>query len=166
MSLVRSEPGEGSTFTLYLPRVDAPEKADFHDEEPLIDGQGACVLVVEDNDDVGAFATQALSELGYDTVLAIDAEAALVELQTNAERFDAVFSDVVMPGMNGVELGQEIRRRHGNLPVLLTSGYSHVLAQNGDHGFELLHKPYSIEELSRVLRKIAIWRRGQRAQAG
>jgi hypothetical protein len=45
------------------------------------------------------------------------------------------------------------------LPVVLTSGYGHVLAQNGTYGFELLHKPYSVEQLSRVLRKAAIWQR-------
>lgn len=66
-----------------------------------------------------------------------------------------MFTDVVMPGMSGIELGQEIRRRFPLMPVLLTSGYSHVLAQNGNHGFELLHKPYSVEQLSRVLRRSA-----------
>ena len=66
-----------------------------------------------------------------------------------------MFSDVVMPGMNGVDLAREIRRRHPKLPVVLTSGYSHVLAQEGHHGFELLKKPYAVEDLSRVLRKAA-----------
>ena len=73
-----------------------------------------------------------------------------------------VFSDVVMPGMNGIDLAQEIRRRHHDLPVVLTSGYSHVLAQNGTYGFELLHKPYSVEQLSRLLRKVATWKRRKR----
>ncbi len=54
----------------------------------------------------------------------------------------------------GVELGEEIRRRHPGLPVILTSGYSHVLAEGGLHGFELSHKPYAAEELSRVLRRV------------
>ena len=75
------------------------------------------------------------------------------------ERFDAVFSDVVMPGMSGVELRQEIRRLYPHLPVVLTSGYSTVLAESGTHGFELLHKPYSIDELARVLQKVVNWRR-------
>jgi DNA-binding NtrC family response regulator len=70
-----------------------------------------------------------------------------------------VFSDVVMPGMNGVELGHEVRRLYHDLPVVLTSGYSHVLSQTGTGGFELLHKPYSIEQLSRLLRKAATRRR-------
>jgi DNA-binding NtrC family response regulator len=76
--------------------------------------------------------------------------------------FDVVFSDVVMPGMSGVELGHEIRRRYSSLPVVLTSGYSHVLAEEGRHGFELLQKPYAAEELSRVLRRVT--RRQQHGQ--
>jgi CheY-like chemotaxis protein len=155
--------GQGATFTLYLPRVAAPagENAARSAPEQLVDGGGACVLVVEDNPDVGAFATQALAELGYDTLLAPSGAAALAELEKDPSRFHVVFTDVVMPGMDGVELGQEIRRLHQNLPVLLTSGYSHILAQNGTHGFELLHKPYSIEQLSRMLRKASAWRHGK-----
>lgn len=95
-------------------------------------------------------------------VLANNAEEALAELARQANRFDVVFSDVVMPGMSGIELAQEIRRHHPDLPVLLASGYSHVLAQNGTYGFELLHKPYSVEQLSRLLRKISTWQRRKR----
>jgi DNA-binding NtrC family response regulator len=73
-----------------------------------------------------------------------------------------VFSDVVMPGMSGIDLAEEIRRRYPELPVVLTSGYSHVLAREGTHGFELLQKPYSIEQLSRTLH-IAVRDRGQRS---
>jgi PAS domain S-box-containing protein len=155
---VSSTPGKGSTFTLYLPRIDArnrPAPAPISEPEALLDGHGTCVLVVEDNPDVGKFAVQALAELGYVTVLAIDANAALAQLAENAQRFDVVFSDVVMPGMSGIELGHEIRRLYGPLPVVLTSGYSHVLAQSGSGGFELLHKPYSIEQLSRTLRSVS-----------
>jgi two-component system NtrC family sensor kinase len=162
---VESEVGRGATFTLYLPRVEAtaPLAEEIDEAEALIDGQGASVLVVEDNADVGAFTIQALSELGYSAVLAANAVAALGVLDGDAQRFDVVFSDVVMPGMNGIELGKEIRRRHTDLPVVLTSGYSDVLAQNGAHGFELLHKPYSIEQLSRTLKIAARWRRRRRA---
>ena len=142
----------------------APEEQPVEAAEPapLVDGHGTHVLVVEDNIDVGNFATQSLAELGYETVWAASAEEALAELAKSSERFDVVFSDVVMPGMNGIELGQRIRKDHHDLPVVLTSGYSHVLAQNGTFGFELLHKPYSIEQLSRILRKVATWQRRQR----
>ena len=67
-----------------------------------------------------------------------------------------------MPGMSSIDLAQEIRRLHFDLPVLLASGYSHVLAQNGTDGFELLLKSYSIEQFSRRLRKVTDWQRRRR----
>ena len=64
------------------------------------------VLVVEDNVEVGTFATAALAELGYATTLVGNATDALTELTRHADRFDVVFSDVVMPGMTGIDLAQ------------------------------------------------------------
>ncbi len=119
----------------------------------VADGLGRRVLVVEDYMEVGAFSTQLLQDLGYETTWATNAAEAL-RLLSGVTGFDVVFSDVVMPGMSGSELGQEIRRLHPNLPVVLTSGYSHVLAEEGRHGFELLHKPYAAEYLSRVLHRV------------
>lgn len=160
---VESEEGLGTTFTLYLPRV-AAELGDATTARVGADsaqGRGH-ILVVEDNEQVGAFSTQLLAELGFETTWAPSAEAALQRLSENPHRYAAVFSDVVMPGMNGVELGLEIRRQEPELPVILTSGYSHVLAQEGSHGFELLHKPYSIEDLTRTLRRAIDSRSGAR----
>jgi CheY-like chemotaxis protein len=110
------------------------------------------VLLVEDNTEVGEFAKQLLIDLGYTATWASNAQAALTVLEREANQFDVVFSDVVMPGINGVELASEIRRRWPNLRVVLTSGYSHVLANGGALGFQLLNKPYTAEELSKALR--------------
>jgi CheY-like chemotaxis protein len=154
---VWSEPGQGTTFTLYLPRTDEARAAegpsDRRGSPATVDGHGRRVLVVEDNVEVGRFSTQLLQDLGYETTWAANGDEAL-QLLAEVDRFDAVFSDVVMPGMSGIDLGQEIRRRHPGLPVVLTSGYSNVLAEEGRHGFELLQKPYAAEELSRVLRRV------------
>jgi PAS domain S-box-containing protein len=156
---VESRVGQGTTFTLYLPRAerDAADEAPAGATRPtaaLERGRGRRVLVVEDNAEVGRFSTQILEDLGYETAWAANASEALVLLGEGGCRFDAVFSDVVMPGMSGVELGKEVRRRCPGLPVVLTSGYSQVLAEEGRHGFELLQKPYAAEELSRVLRRV------------
>jgi two-component system NtrC family sensor kinase len=70
-----------------------------------------------------------------------------------------VFSDVVMPGMTGLELARAIRDRGIGVPVVLTTGYSEALAQDGSDGFELVQKPYSIEELSQILHRAARRRR-------
>ncbi len=160
---VESRGGVGTTFTLYLPQVE-PEGtiASGMEASALVaKGAGRRVLVVEDNLDVGAFSTQLLQDLGYRTTWATNAEEALRLLSEDASAFDVVFSDVVMPGMNGIELGQCIRRLHPDLPVILTSGYSHVLAEEGRHGFDLLQKPYSVEALSRILRKAPRRNRGR-----
>ncbi|MHA6722284.1 hybrid sensor histidine kinase/response regulator [Sphingomonas sp. RS2018] len=155
--MVESEVGRGTSFALYLPQVE--ERADdivgVVEDARADAGGGLCVLLVEDNEEVGRFAADALRELGHHSVHASTGRAALDELEKDAMRFDVVFSDVVMPGMNGVELGNAIRAGYPALPVVLTSGYSHVLAANGQHGFDLLHKPYSVEQLSGVLRKAA-----------
>ncbi len=140
---VASEVGRGTTFTLYLPSAErAPDEDDAGGQSAgtAESGRGRRVLVVEDNVEVGTFSTQILNDLGYVTTWAANADEALRLLDETPDAFDVVFSDVVMPGMSGVDLGREIRRRYPGLPVLLTSGYSHVLAEDGRHGFELLQK--------------------------
>jgi signal transduction histidine kinase/CheY-like chemotaxis protein len=151
---VESEVGRGTVFTLYLPRAARQEPVERAERtEDRGELERSCILVVEDNKDVGEFATQLLTELGHDTRLATNADEALRILEEQAEMFDLVFTDVVMPGMSGIDLGLTVRTRWPQLRVVLTSGYSHVLAQDGRHGFELLHKPYSVESLTRVLRQ-------------
>lgn len=157
---VESEVGVGTTFTLYLPRVAAAEEAADHTRiRSTGDLRGGHILVVEDNEQVGSFSSQILAELGFETTWAPNADAALALIEQHPRRYAAVFSDVVMPGMNGVDLGRELGRRAPDLPVILTSGYSHVLAQEGRHGFELLQKPYSIDDLTRVLHRAIQGRR-------
>ncbi|MGY8669070.1 ATP-binding protein [Bradyrhizobium sp. UFLA05-109] len=158
---VASEVGRGSTFMLFLPRVPAellPQRQ-APDTAPAVAGSGMSVLVVEDNIEVANFAADGLTELGYSVTLVDNASDALAELTVDADRFDVVFSDVVMPGMTGLDLAHAIRDRGIDVPIVLTSGYSHVLAQDGSFGFELLQKPYSIEALSRILYKAARLRR-------
>ena len=160
--IVESELDVGTCFTLYLPRVrdaqGAPAVA-IADDDPM-DAAPLRVLVVEDNPEVGRFATATLAELGHGTTYAANGEEALRILAADPTRFDIVFSDVVMPGMSGLELGRLVRDSHPELPVMLTSGYSHILAAKGSDGFALLHKPYSIDQLARALRAAARSRPG------
>ncbi len=109
-----SELGVGATFTLYLPAGRPPRsrpcrEAQIHDAD---DGRRrAAVLVVEDNVEVGRFATQILQDLGYAPNWAANAEAALERLGADGDGFDVVFSDVVMPGMGGIALAEALRQR-------------------------------------------------------
>ena len=153
---VASVPGEGSTFTIYLPQAARPSAAGeiaSARSEPATVGRGYRVLVVEDNDEVGQFSTELLEDLGYAVKRVPSANDALAILARDEFSADLVFSDVIMPGMNGVELAGVIRDRYPGLPVVLTSGYSTVRAENAHSGFELIQKPYSVELLSRTLRK-------------
>ncbi|MGY3441708.1 MULTISPECIES: ATP-binding protein [unclassified Bradyrhizobium] len=164
---VTSEVGKGSTFTLYLPRVVGGPGAQspLTEDAPSVDPTSASVLIVEDNAEVGKFAADTLTQLGCTCVLVENATHALEELAVDPDRFDLVFTDVVMPGMSGIELAEEIRRQGLDLPIVLASGYSQVLSQQGSGGFELLQKPYSAEQLARVLHKAARSRRLKRDQA-
>ncbi|MCD0417050.1 PAS domain-containing protein [Rubrivivax sp. JA1024] len=160
---VHSTLGEGATFTIYLPQAQAPEQtaaATLSHADPA-GGLGHRILVVEDNVEVGKFSTELLQDLGYTIKWAKSADEALAALAEDEFAFDLVFSDVIMPGKNGVELATIIRERYPGLPVVLTSGYSSVLAENAHQGFELVQKPYSVEAISRVLRR-AISERGTR----
>jgi PAS domain S-box-containing protein len=159
---VTSTHGEGATFTIYLPQAESlMEGTEIAPVSPeaAAHGRGHCVLVVEDDEEVGRFSTELLQDLGYAIKWAANAGDALAALAQDELTFDLVFSDVIMPGMNGVELATVIRDRYPGLPVVLTSGYSSVLADNAHRGFELIQKPYSVESLSRTLRKAISERR-------
>jgi CheY-like chemotaxis protein len=91
---------------------------------------------------VGEFASQLLSELGYTTRYAANSSDAIAILEKDHA------------GIDGVELGRRIRASWPRISIVLTSVYSHVLAADAQHGFNLLHKPYSLAELSRALRSV------------
>lgn len=151
---VASTPGQGSVFTLYLPEAAPqaiPSEQPQDDPLPTHDAAQRHILIVEDNLEVGRFATQILQDLGYQTTWATDAEQALALAGADAVAFDGIFSDVVMPGMTGVTMAKLLRQRRPDLPVVLTSGYSEELADSGYEGFEFLPKPYSADQVARAL---------------
>ena len=161
---VTSAPGQGAVFTLYLPRAEgapAPHVRVRLPEQSNAQAPGAKVLMVEDNDILGEMTCEILGTLGYRAVWAAGAAAALALLGTDGGGFDLVFSDVIMPGMNGIELGLEVRRRYPGLPVVLTSGYNAVMANEGQYGFELVLKPYTRDTLTRAFGKAFTGKTGQ-----
>ena len=111
----------------------------------------AHVLLVEDNEAVGEFARNLLEELGQIVTWVQNGGAALEMLAAARDKIDLVFTDVIMPGITGLELARSIVERWPDLEVVLTTGYSHVLAEETDHGFALLRKPYSVDGLVSIL---------------
>ncbi|PHJ79436.1 hypothetical protein VF04_38185, partial [Nostoc linckia z7] len=108
---------------------------------------GLRVLLVEDSEHVRYFARQLLEDLGCKVIEASDGQDALLVLQEH--EFDLVFSDIVMPGMSGLELAARIKETHSELPILLASGYSSKqFIPINERKFPILRKPYKLETLA------------------
>jgi len=154
---VKSREGEGTTFTICLPRTDktptevSPDVALQAAGAPARPRSGGRLLLVEDDDAVAAGVGHMLRDLGYRHVRVASAAEALEMLEKDP-RFDMVFSDMVMPGeMDGLGLAQEVRRRMPQTPVLLTTGFSEAASAATGEAFRLLPKPYGIDSLSEAL---------------
>ena len=145
---IESQLGEGTTITFVLPRTDK-EVADAAQGETMSElPSGLCVLLVEDNPQVREFADGLLADLGCKVISSESGEQALQQLRANS--IDLVLSDVVMPGMSGVELARHIREEQPGMPVLLATGYSDELLQRGSE-FAVLGKPFGAADLSKAM---------------
>jgi PAS domain S-box-containing protein len=146
---IASVEGEGTTLSLFLPRASGTAMGALPCEAGLAKGDGATVLLVEDNDQVREFAESLLADLDYRVMSAPSAEAALTMLA--AQAVDILFTDVMMPGMSGVELAEKAQEMRPDLPVLLASGYSEEVAGGSARAFETLAKPYGAATLGAAL---------------
>ncbi|WP_371416698.1 PAS domain-containing protein [Caulobacter sp. S45] len=156
---IYSEPGEGTTVKIYLPRLVGQQQETDNEstnhELPLGDDLEV-VLVVEDEAAVRQFSVDALTELGY-RVLEADSAAAALRLLDGHPEIVVMFTDVIMPDVNGRKLADEALRRRPDLKVLFTTGYTrNAVVHNGvlDPGVELLGKPFTIEELAAKMRDV------------
>jgi len=146
---IKSAPGEGTRVRIVLPATDKAfgrRAAETRVEKPP---RGLNVLLVEDNDHVREFAHHLLDELGYKVVSAASGEEALERLATDP--VDLLFSDVVMPGLSGIELARLARQRNPGLPVLLASGYSEEIVGAAGADFEIVRKPYDLSGIDAAL---------------
>ena len=155
---IYSEPGEGTTAKIYLPRLMGT--TDAADDQASLDvplgDHAEIILVVEDEAAVRAFAVEALRELGYQ-VLEADGAAKALEILGAQPSISLLFTDVVMPDVNGKKLADEARRRRPDLKVLFTTGYTrNAIVHNGtlDPGVEMIGKPFTIEELAVKVRQV------------
>jgi two-component system, cell cycle sensor histidine kinase and response regulator CckA len=151
---VASEPGRGSTFTIRLPACGEQPRAELLPSSPrLVDGHGAAVLLVEDEDGVRRVASRILSRHGFRVIEARSGGEALTRLDDGP--IDLVITDVVMPGMSGRELAAQLQRLHPRLPVVFMSGYSDRQGIRDDVSM-VLSKPFTEETLlARVHEELA-----------
>jgi CheY-like chemotaxis protein len=147
---VASELGQGTAFTLYLPRANAAPQAATQEQASEEAASGASILVVEDNPEVAEVAAGMLEQLGH-KVQVVGSAAAAIAAVHERDATDLVFSDIVMAGeLDGVGLARRLRAEHPNLPVLLATGYSQAAERIGDE-FPILRKPYKMKELGQAV---------------
>lgn len=148
---VDSEVGAGTTVRILLPRVAlASEPAPEPDPRGVTTGAGR-ILVVEDEDSLRRLVARILRSAGYDVTEAANGNEALALLEGARASMDLLITDVIMPGMGGVKLAEQVHRRWPDMKVLFTSGYSsdedfRLEAQK--HGRHFLAKPYTVRELT------------------
>ena len=151
---VQSKPGQGARFTLYFPEcTDAPHPS-RPTALPALAGAGQALLVVDDEPTLVALAVEMFTRLGYQPVGFTDPVVALETLRADPQRFAAVVTDEVMPGLTGIQLTEAIRQFAPALPILMVSGYGGAsLAQRAATAgvSRLLTKPMQREELARAL---------------
>jgi signal transduction histidine kinase len=154
---IYSEPAHGTTVKIYLPRSHViPQQERIIPNATLIQGNEA-ILVVEDHDDLRAYSSGVLRDLGYQVFEAADAASAIGFLESSRS-IDLLFTDVVLPdGLHGRNVADHAKRLHPTIKVLFTTGYTrNAIVHNGrlDAGVHLLSKPFTFRGLAEKVRKV------------
>jgi signal transduction histidine kinase len=152
--MLNSTPGQGTSVEIYLPRSAAPvaASAPVH-KQPLLAGVKGSVLFVEDDALVREAVAPALTQSGFDVLIAESGDAALAMLENGAMP-DVIFSDIVMPGkISGIDLAGIVKQRFPDLPVVLATGYTDQ--QVSIPGVQVLGKPYAIEKVVAMLAEMS-----------
>jgi PAS domain S-box-containing protein len=158
---VYSEPGKGTTFKIYLPRVaeavESPLQVAVAAESASVEPGAETILLVEDEANLRYLARQFLEKQGYRVIEAADGAVAMQIAVAHEGVIHLLLTDVIMPGMNGRELAQRISEIRPNVKVLYMSGYTeNVIGRNGtlDAGVRLLQKPFTLRDLKSRVREV------------
>jgi CheY-like chemotaxis protein len=155
---VASQPGHGSAFHLYFPRMTAVESISVgaDAEQPLSQVSGA-VLLVEDQEDVLRLTSTILGSMGFDVLEAGDGDQAIDVARQFDGEIRIMLTDVIMPGMNGKELAERMALLRPRTKVVFMSGYTdRIMSRDGvlDESVEYLQKPFTAEQLSATVRRV------------
>ena len=154
---VYSEPQRGTTFKIYLPRVDEVVEPEMLAEVGVTSGGSETILLVEDSDSLRELGREILEEHGYTVIEASSGSAALQALERHTGSLDLILTDLVMSGMSGRELADHISRMRPGMKVLFMSGYTDdALGHHGDleSGTAFVEKPFTIDGLLRKVRDV------------
>jgi two-component system cell cycle sensor histidine kinase/response regulator CckA len=156
---VKSAPGSGTTFSIYLPHVPGILETSDREEPIPAHAQGGheTILVVEDEDIVRRVTKRALTTSGYTVFAARDAKEALEFVDRYGQTIDLLLTDVVMPGMNGRQLAESITQKRSGIAVLYMSGYSEDVVQTRfdvDSRIDFIEKTFSTQKLTQKVREV------------
>ena len=153
---IYSEPGQGTSVKMYLPRFTGEAPSEDAPHETYVGGGDEIILVVEDDADVRLVSVDSLRALGYTVIHAEDGPSALALMERHP-KIDLLFTDVVMPGMSGRQLADKTRETRPEIKVLYATGYTrNAVVHNGmlDAGVALLSKPFTIDQLAAKVRSV------------
>jgi PAS domain S-box-containing protein len=154
---IHSQPGAGTTVSLYLRAVHAPRECDPAAAHAAVaEGSGQTVLLVEDDSSVRLLVREVLEELSYETLEAEEPNAAIAILSSD-RHIDLMVSDVGLPGMNGRQLAEIARQHRPGLPILFVTGYAENAAIRADFlgtNMAMITKPFAIQDLSAKIREM------------
>ncbi|MEW5817515.1 MAG: ATP-binding protein, partial [Spirochaetota bacterium] len=155
---VYSELGRGTTFKIYLPRVDEPVEEIGKKAVPEeLPAGNETILIVEDNEEVRKLAVRILEKQGYKLLIATQGNEALLLGEKHGKPIHLMLTDVVMPGMDGRELANRLKVHHPETRVLYMSGYTDdTIAHRGilEKGMNYIQKPFTVELLLRKVREV------------
>ncbi len=155
---VESTLGEGTMFTVMLPRAGQDEgNFDATDESTEINGGSETLLIAEDEESVRKMIHRVLGQYGYTVVESSHGEEGLRVAETMEKRPDLLITDLIMPQMGGKELSEKLRAKYPDLPVIFMSGYTddNIIKKNvKEHLFDFIHKPFTPNEIARKVREV------------
>jgi two-component system, NtrC family, sensor kinase len=153
---IYSEPGHGTTVKIYLPRMLGEPAVEGKADRPVPRiGAGEQILVVEDDNEVRAYVVETLADLKYQVSEAADAESALTTI--DGQKFDLLLTDVVLPGIDGRQLADQVKLRQPGVKVLFMTGYSrNAIVHQGrlKPGVDMVQKPITASELAAKIREV------------
>ncbi len=153
---VESEPGKGSVFTVYFPKITGQPETYAISNEELLTGSER-ILFIDDEEALVEMAEDILAELGYDVTSRTSSAEALALFTADPSRFDLVITDQTMPEMTGVDLAREVLAIRADVPIIMCTGFSHVVDADeakaaGIRAFAM--KPMTKREIAKTIRKV------------
>ena len=156
---VSSEPGKGTTFSLYFPVQESEAGPVEPTSAAMVDGSGASILFIDDEEPLAVLGKKMLERMGHQVTIQTGSVEALEVFRAQPDQFDLVITDQTMPRLSGVELAKTLLEIRPHLPILLTTGYSGTISSEEVQAIgirELLMKPNTAQSLEEAINRVLI----------